>query len=294
MTSPKPVTTAVILASGYGTRMLPITAGVQKELLPILNRPVIDYVVQDCLRAGIKRVIFVVRPGTHALQDYYLGSEALQRHLEHFGKQEALAELRQLHQAASFEFVEQPSDAGYGTGVPPRLVRPLLAADEGIIMCGGDDFVWHADGRSEVAAMLALLAEQPNAAGVISCLAKPVDQLHKYGVIKPRTEAGREVLDGFVEKPATGQAPSNLVNISKYVMMPAMLNHIDQLKPDTKSGEYFVTDAVLACAQEQTVLIHQATGQFLDAGSLAGWLQANLVVARQDEALAAIIRENSK
>src|SRR6185295_2492811 len=101
-------TTAVIFAAGTGTRMLPITAAVQKELLPIGNRPVIDYIVTDLVAAGITRIIFVIRPGQTGLKDYYHGNESLKRNLQRLGKSEAIALLDKIHHQATFEFIEQP------------------------------------------------------------------------------------------------------------------------------------------------------------------------------------------
>jgi UTP--glucose-1-phosphate uridylyltransferase len=115
-------TTAVIFAAGIGTRMLPVTSAVQKELLPILNRPVVDYTVEDCLKAGITRFIFVIRPGATGLKDYYLGNEQLEAGLKRLGKTEALKLLDRIHTKATFEFVEQPESAGYGTAIPPNLL----------------------------------------------------------------------------------------------------------------------------------------------------------------------------
>jgi UTP-glucose-1-phosphate uridylyltransferase len=143
-------TTAVIFAAGTGTRMLPVTSAVQKELLPIVNRPVIDYVVSDLVAAGVKRIIFVTRPGARGLQDYYVGNDQLKRALERLGKTEALAQLDKIHREATFEFIEQPENAGYGTAIPLQIALPTLSANETIIACGGDDFVWHSDGSSEM------------------------------------------------------------------------------------------------------------------------------------------------
>jgi UTP--glucose-1-phosphate uridylyltransferase len=276
------VTTAIIFASGFGTRMLPITAAVQKELLPVLNRPVIDYVVDDCVRGGIKRIIFVVRPGTHALQDYYLGSPSLEQHLERFGKAEAIKLLKSVHHQAVFEFIEQPADAGYGTAVPVRVVRPHLGPDEAVVVCGGDDFLFHADGTSEIGNLIKAF-QSTDAAGAVTVLERPDSELHRYGVVQTRPSQDSLLLEDLIEKPSPGTAPSNLINIGKYVMTPQMLDYVDQLERDTKSGEYYLTDAVLACAKKYPVVVHPAGGQHLDAGNMAGWIEANRVVGEASQ-----------
>jgi len=281
------ISTAVIMVAGYGTRMLPVTAGIQKEMLPILNRPVIDYTVADCIAAGIKRIIFVTRPGTRALQDYYLGQPDLEQHLKRFGKAKALAELQEIHHSAQFEFIEQPADAGYGTGIPVRLARQHLAAGESILVCNSDDFLYRTDGQSDTDGLIRALT--PGLAGVVSALEKPADEIGRYGVLALGSREGREVLTGIVEKPAPGTAPSNLANLGKYVLTPTLLDYVDNLKPDPRSGEYYVIDAIQACAREHAVGVYRATGRHLDAGNPAGWLEANLVLAQTKPELAHII-----
>lgn len=285
------VTTAIILASGFGSRSLPVTAGVQKEMLPILNRPVVDYVVEDCLKAGITRIIFVVRPGSRQLQDLYLGTPTLDTYLQRYGKQQSLESLQALRQRAQFEFIDQPADAGYGNGVPVRIARSLLAADEAAVICDGDAFVYRADGKSEIAGLIETFR---TAGGAVTGLPFASDQLHKYGVMVTRTQNGQDYLGGFVEKPAPGMAPSDLVNMSKHVMTSVMFDYVDRLEINPSSGEFFITDAILACALEYPVAVHHAQGKFLDAGNTAGWLEANLVMAQADPALAAVVEATTR
>ncbi|MDB5178451.1 MAG: UTP-glucose-phosphate uridylyltransferase, UTP--glucose-phosphate uridylyltransferase [Patescibacteria group bacterium] len=283
------VTTAVIFASGFGSRMLPVTAAVQKELLPILNRPIIDYVVADCVAAGVTDVIFVIRPNSHALQDYYVGNSGLQAHLKRFGKHEALAKLEETHHRATFSFVEQPETAGYGTAVPLQIAAPHLPKDEAFIVCGGDDFLWRTDGGSDMTELVATFAKT-QAAGAMMALERPDAELSRYGVLSVETRQGSEYLQDFVEKPAPGEAPSNLINISKYILTPQMMDFVAKVKPDVKSGEYYITDAILAAAKQQAIAVHRASGKFLDAGNTAGWLEANLTVAAARSDLHSILQ----
>jgi UTP--glucose-1-phosphate uridylyltransferase len=273
------VTTAVIMASGFGTRMLPATAAVQKELLPILNRPVIDYVVSDCVAAGIHRIVFVVQAGSHSLQDLYVGRPELDAHLQRYGKTAELNHLRHMRQQAVFEFVEQPLDAGYGTAMPVRTVRPHLPAGEAVLVCNGDDLMYHANGQSEAAHLIATFLAG-HAVGALSGLAMPNEALSRYGVLQTRQTDSRELLTGIVEKPAAGAAPTNLVNLGKYVMTPTMLEFVDNLAADQASGEYLLTDAVVAAAKQHAVAVHRSRGRHLDTGNLASWLEANQVMAQ--------------
>ncbi len=284
------ITTAVIAAAGFGSRMLPVTAAVQKDTMPILDRPAIDYVVEDCLKAGVTRVIFIIRPGTRALQDYYLGSPSLEQYLARGRKTEALASLKAIQAKATFEFIEQTEAAGYGTAIPIGLARPRLAANEAVMVSGGDDFSYHTNGSSETAAMIQTFRKS-GATALLSGLERPDDELHRYGVLKERHLNGHAYLEDFVEKPAPGTAPSNLINISKYILSPTALNYLDNIEAQPGSGEYYLTDAILSCAKEHPVAVHRAGGKYLDVGSLAGWLEANMILAAASPALQNILRQ---
>jgi len=273
------VTTAVIFASGFGSRMLPVTAAVQKDLLPILDRPCIDYIVEDCLKAGIRNFIFTIRPGSHDLQDYYVGNPVLESHLRRYHKDKALAELHKIHQQATFNFVEQTADAGYGTAVPLIVAIPHLPKDSAVLVSSGDELIWREDGGSNMADLVKVFQDS-GAEGAITGLEQPQDMLHKYGVLEIEQKDGHEYLDGFVEKPESGQEPSNLANVSKYIMTPTLLSYVLEVKPDPKSQEYYVTDAVRDAAKQHKVAVSRAKGEYLDCGSVKGWLHANLVVAK--------------
>jgi UTP--glucose-1-phosphate uridylyltransferase len=282
------VNTAVIFAAGFGSRMLPVTSAVQKELLPILDRPIVDYVVSDCIAAGITDIIFVIRPNSHGLQDFYTGNSVLEGHLTRFGKDKDLARLKQIHSQATYTFVEQRADAGYGTAVPLQVAADHLPEDEAFIVCGSDDFMWRTDGGSDLKDLVETF-KASDAAGAIMTIEKTEEELHKYGVLDIQERDGHEYLQALVEKPAPGHAPSNLINISKYIMTPKLLKYVMEVKPDEKSGELYITDAVQNAAKENPIVIQRAQGQFLDGGGVAGWLEANIVVAQSRPELAGII-----
>jgi UTP--glucose-1-phosphate uridylyltransferase len=271
-------TTAVIFAAGTGTRMLPITAAVQKELLPIGNRPVIDYIVSDCVAAGITRIIFVIRPGSTGLKDYYRGNEALEQNLRRLGKIKALAELEAIHRQANFEFIEQPAGAGYGTAVPLQVAMPLLDPKETVLVCGGDDFVWHADGASEMSNFITTF-EQSGGEGAIMALELERTDLHQYGVIATHTKADRDYLMDLIEKPDPSSGGTALANISKYILNGATREYVLAVKPDPKSGESYITDAVASAAKSHDIVVHHVSGQYLDTGNPQNWLHANQIVA---------------
>lgn len=274
------VTTAIILAAGFGSRMLPVTAAVQKELLPILNRPIIDYVVADCVAAGIKRIIFVVAKDSHGIQDFYLGNPTLEHHLKRYHKDEALASLKALQHQATFEFVEQPEEA-YGTAVPVQAALPLLGPDENAFLSDGDTFCWRPDGKSDVRRLIELTT-QNNAAGGAMGMERPESELSRWGVFDIQRRNGVEYLKGLVEKPAPGTAPSNVMNLTKMIITPAMHDYIKNVKVDARLGEFLFTDAIDAAAKDHPIVVHRAKGKLLDAGTVKGWLDANLTIAKNE------------
>ncbi|HEX3082239.1 MAG TPA: sugar phosphate nucleotidyltransferase, partial [Candidatus Saccharimonadia bacterium] len=231
-------TTAVILTAGIGTRMLPVTSAVQKELMPIGNRPVIDYVVSDLVAAGIERVIFVIRPGQTGLKTYYEGNPELEATLQRLGKTEALEQLDAIHHQAKFEFVEQPAVLGYGTAPALEAALPLLDPKEPVIVSASDDFVWHADGTSEMVAFVQSYLES-GAEGAIMTQELPAERIQHYGALATREAGGRQYLTDIVEKPALGTAPSNLSNISKYILGGRLRPYVKNVTPHKTSGERY-------------------------------------------------------
>jgi UTP--glucose-1-phosphate uridylyltransferase len=279
------VTTALIFAAGYGSRMLPVTSAFQKDLLPILDRPVIDYVVADCLAAGVTNIIFTVRPGSTSVKQYYTGNPGLMSHLARFGKQKEIDKLNAIHGQATFSYVEQPEDAGYGTAVPVRVAQSQLPKDEAFIVAAGDAFLWRTDGGSDMADMVKTFNDT-DADGAIMALELPDEQLHRYGVLGVKSQDGHEFLKDFDEKPKPGQAPSNLINTALYVITPKLMEYVMQVEKGTDTGEYYLTDALLSAARHDKIAVSRAQGSWQDAGNVAGWLEANLTVAKSRPELA--------
>jgi UTP--glucose-1-phosphate uridylyltransferase len=279
------VTTAVIPAAGYGTRMLPITAGVQKVLLPILDRPVFDYVVDDCIRAGVTNIIIIINPNSHDLQSYYVGDQDLERHLKNKGKTEVLERLAKIHSKATFTFVEQPFEsAGYGTNVTLQLAAPHLPKDEAFIFTNGDAFTWDPEGHSDNAAMVETF-HRTKAAGVILLKEMPTEVLHRYGVAKIEDRSSQEYLLDFVEQPKSNP-PSNAVSTFNFVLSPAILPYVMATKPNA-TGEGQFPDALMAMVNDNhPVAVQRAQGTWLDGGNLVSWLNANLTVLQSRPELA--------
>lgn len=278
------ITKAIILAAGYGTRFLPITKTVQKEMLPLLQRPFIDYVVDDCIKAGVTDIIFVVKENDVQIRHYYAEDQYLKRYLDKMHKPEKYLPVADLHTKAKFTFVEQHESDPYGTAVPVLLAKEHLINEEAFLVIGGDDYFYNEDGSSEMAKMIELF-NASGAEGLVTCIDVPRELISKYGIATYREENGFKYLTKQVEKPEPNQVNSTLATISKYIFTPKIYTALEGQELDAKSGELYLTTAYDKLAQNEKVVLYNPSGEYLDAGYLAGWLKANLSLAHANSEL---------
>jgi UTP--glucose-1-phosphate uridylyltransferase len=267
------VTKAVIPVAGWGTRRLPITKAIEKCMLPIGNRPVVDYVVQDCIKAGITDIYFVVSANSTQLQAYYSPNDALNEYLDRNNKQSMLPLIEVPN--VRFHYIVQPDDEKYGTSIPVSLVASYIAEGESIAVLMGDDCLYRTDGVSEVFRLI-------EAAGSdCAMLGAPVppEDVSRYGVIQSNE---RGEFEKIVEKPQPSEAPSSIINISKYVFTYDLLQKVvAHAQRSDIEGEYQITDPINEhVASGGVVKVIAAEGQYLDSGTVEGWLHANEVVIR--------------
>ena len=266
-------TKAIIAVAGYGTRRLPITKTIEKCMLPIGNRPVVDYLVEDCVANGITDIIFVVGEQHEQIKNYYSGrNEQLEAYLKAKGKTQELDGILGLARGATFRYVVQDRHQPYGTAVPVALCADLVDNDELVLFLAGDDFIYNPDGRSAITQLLAGLKGSGATSALLGAEIAQED-VGKYGVI--------ELHDGafvrIVEKPRSDAAPSNLINISKYVFDKDVVNHaVTVLQQPAANGECQITDALnMYVADGKKAIVVRAEGEFFDGGNHEGWLYAN-------------------
>jgi UTP--glucose-1-phosphate uridylyltransferase len=265
------ITKAIIPVAGWGTRRLPITKAIEKCMLPIGNRPIVDYVVQDCLAAGINDIYFVVGEDSEQLQDYYRSNITLNDYLRRNGKEAKLPLIAPL-EGVKLHFITQPSYGKYGTAVPVGLVAGDVEEGESVVVLMGDDFIYNENGSSEVKRLLEAIPE--GSCGLLAARV-PRDDVSRYGVIEQDAE-GNYVR--IVDQPTPEDAPSDLINISKYVLTKEVIDRAAGLPP-AHNGEYQLPDAINDFVKEGgKVRVVPAEGQYLDGGSVEGWLHANRVV----------------
>ena len=272
------ITKAIVPVAGWGTRRLPITKIIEKSMLPVGNRPLVDYSVQELIKAGVTDIYMVISNVEPCqVRQFYQDNKALNDYLIERGKEDRLQLAKTLPDNVTIHYIQQDPSAAYGTAVPIAMVAEEFNIDEPVLVFMGDDFVWNPNGESASEALIKSLESDTDSA--ILGVEVPRENVEKYGVLSE--ENGKLV--GIVEKPSIEEAPSNLINVSKYIMSPALLKeiveyvHANNFGP--KDQEYLVTDPIESYIKKGGVIrVAPTTGEYLDGGSVEGWLHANQVV----------------
>ncbi len=274
------ITKAIIPVAGWGTRRLPITKTIEKSMLPVGNRPLVDYSVQELVAAGVTDLYFVVADAENCqVRSFYSDNKVLDEYLEARGKSEALRAAKTLPDGVRAHYITQDQNTKYGTAVPIALAAEEYQLDEPVLVFMGDDFIWNPGGESATESLLRAAGDHSAILGVEIA---PEDT-SRYGVLS--VEDGK--LTGVVEKPAPGEAPTNLINVSKYIMTPDLLklivDYVNKNDFGARDQEYLVTDPIAQYIEEGGIVrVAPTTGEFLDGGTLPGWLHANKVVCGSD------------
>ncbi len=272
------ITKAIIPVAGWGTRRLPITKIIEKSMLPVGNRPLVDYSVQELIKAGVKDIYMVISNTEPCqVQEFYKDNLALNQYLIERGKEDRLKLAKTLPDDVTIHYTVQDPASKYGTAVPIALVVKEYRIDEPVLVFMGDDFIWNPGGESAAEALIKASGEKEESA--ILGVEIPKEKVKKYGVLSEKD--GKLV--GVVEKPEPEEAPSNLINVSKYIMAPELLKrivkYVDEHDFGPKDQEYMVTDPIDDFIKEGGIMrVAPTTGEYLDGGSVEGWLHANNVV----------------
>ncbi|ROT99611.1 UTP--glucose-1-phosphate uridylyltransferase [Marinobacter sp. R17] len=256
--------------AGYGTRFLPATKAMPKEILPIVNKPLVQYGVEEAAEAGIHEFGFVTGRGKRAIEDHFDISYELEHQIAGSGKENLLTSIRELIDNSSFSFTRQNEMKGLGHAI---WTGRNLMGDNPFAVVLADDFCVAEPGDISVLAQMAELYKQFRCS-IVAIEEVPEDETHKYGVI-----AGEPMKDGLyritdmVEKPAPEDAPSNLAIIGRYILTPDIFEIIENTEPG-KNGEVQITDALLHQAQKGCVLAYKFRGRRFDCGSVDGFVDA--------------------
>jgi UTP--glucose-1-phosphate uridylyltransferase len=263
------VRTAVIPAAGLGTRFLPATKAVPKEMLPIVDKPVIEYIVDEAVASGIDRIVIITSQSKRAIEDHFDNFPELERRLEAAGRIDDLARIRRLTEMAHFIFVRQGEPKGNGHAV---LCARAAVGNEPFAMIWGDDIV--DPDYPGVQDLTAVYDQHGGAvAGVMNVRA---DEVSKYGIIDAEPLADRTYrLRRIVEKPEPAQAPSTLATVHAWVLPPRIFEILEHTPPG-KDGEIWLVDAIATLLTEEPVYAAEFRGKRYDAGDRLQFLQATV------------------
>ena len=273
---------AVFPVAGLGTRFLPATKAQPKEMLPVVDKPLIQYAVEEAYAAGIRHMIFVTGRNKRAIEDHFDTAYELENELEVAGKHDLLALVRSIQaKDMAFSYVRQPRSLGLGHAV---LCAEHMVGNEPFAVLLADDLMTGPPGGQ---AVLAQMAEQFKLLqqSVLAVQEVPLDQTRRYGIVagaKLGGESGERLMkvSAMVEKPAPEAAPSRMAVAGRYILTPAVFKHIRSQKPGV-GGELQLTDGIASLMANESVYAFEYAGKRYDCGSKVGFLQATVELALQ-------------
>lgn len=281
------ITKAVIPAAGLGTRFLPATKASPKEMLPLVDKPLIQYVVEEAVGAGIREIIIITGRGKRAIEDHFDISFELEETLRQNGKLELMESLRKISDMADFCYIRQRQALGLGHAI---LSAKNLIGDEPFAVLLGDDIIDHP--TSALQQMIDLY--QKNQAPLIGIQKVPKSEVRQYGVIDAETAVdGLYKINDLVEKPSPKEAPSNLAVIGRYILTPEIFALLEKTKPG-KNNEIQLTDALKDLARLRNMYGYVIQGKRFDAGDKLGFLKATVEMGLKNPELGKEFRKYLK
>ena len=263
------ITKCLFPAAGYGTRFLPVTKAMPKEMLPILTKPLIQYGVEEAVEAGLETMAIITGRGKRAIEDHFDISYELEHQIKGSSKEHLLAEIRSLIAKCTFTYTRQIEMKGLGDAI---LKGKVLIGHEPFAVVLADDLCINENGEGVLAQMLRLYRKYR--CSIVAIMEVPMEETYKYGVIDGKEiEEGVFMVSNMVEKPEPSDAPTNLAIIGRYILTPDIFDTIKNTKPG-KNGEVQITDALMQQAQNGMVLACRFNGKRFDCGSVEGFVEA--------------------
>ncbi len=230
------ITKAVVPVAGFGTRFLPVTKALPKEMLPVVDKPVVQYVVEELVASGITDIIFVTGQNKRAVEDHFDYHPELENWVSKSGKRKELAEIRKIAELANFIYIRQKGP--YGNGTPVLNAQPLIG-DEPFVYVFSDDLVLSAEPFTR--GMLAAYAKHPGI--YLGACEVPAAEVVKYGIIEPKAHSRNNEIQSVIEKPEVAVAPSRLAIFGRYILPPAIFSALEEVGPG-KDGELWLADGL--------------------------------------------------
>ncbi|MBE2986375.1 UTP--glucose-1-phosphate uridylyltransferase GalU [Campylobacter sp. RM9344] len=261
--------TCLFPAAGYGTRFLPATKSLPKEMLPIITKPLVHYGVEEALEAGMDNMAFVVGRGKRALEDYFDISYELEHQIAGTSKEPLLTDIRKIMGSCTFSFTRQNEMRGLGHAI---YTGKTLVRDEAFGVILADDLCINEDGENVLSQMMRIYERYR--CSIVAVMEVEREQTKSYGVVSGRfIEDDLLMVDDMVEKPDPSEAPTNLAIIGRYILTPDIFDILEHTKPG-KNGEIQITDALKTQAKQGMVLAYKFKGRRFDCGSIDGFMEA--------------------
>ncbi|MCW5262004.1 UTP--glucose-1-phosphate uridylyltransferase [Verminephrobacter eiseniae] len=288
MTVASTIRKAVFPVAGLGTRFLPATKASPKEMLPVVDKPLIQYAVEEAYAAGIRHMIFVTGRSKRAIEDHFDTAYELEAELEAAGKHELLALVRSVQpEDMDCAFVRQPRSLGLGHAV--LCAEPLVGQEPFAVLLADDLMVPPPGGQPVLQQMAAAFGQQGRS--VIAVQEVPADQVHRYGIVAGEPAGGPLIrIERIVEKPKAHAAPSRMGVAGRYILTPAIFDQIRH-QPQGVGGEIQLTDGIARLLHSEAVYAFQYQGKRYDCGSKQGFLQATVELALQHPQVGAPFRD---
>lgn len=275
----KPITKAVIPAAGLGTRFLPATKACPKEMLPIVDKPTIQYIIEEALASGIKDILIISGHNKRSIEDHFDRNPELELNLEEHGKADLLEQVKAIADI-NIHYIRQKEPKGLGHAI---LCAKSFVGDEPFAVLLGDDVVYNDENPC-----LKQLIDVYNKYGgsVLGCQTVPQEKVSSYGIVASEATAAERIfkVNDMVEKPAVEEAPSRLAVLGRYVITPEIFSILERTEPG-RGGEIQLTDALKVLAKQQNMYAYDFIGRRYDVGDKQGYLEATVEYALRREDL---------
>ena len=275
-TNKRRVKKAVIAAAGYGTRFLPATKNQPKEMLPIIDKPIIHHLVEECVASGITDIIIVTRSGQGIMEDYFDSSLELEYMLDKNGKEDLLKKVRDIPQMANFVYVRQKKNLPYGNGTPLLVAAPLIDNDESVVYMFGDDLTIS---KKPVTKQLIDVFYNNSPSAVLAVQEVPDSDVERYGTVKYKNKETNYEISTILEKMPLGKNPSNMAQFGRFVFSYDVIKEVKNTSTG-KDNELWITDVLNNLAQSgKKVIAQPIEGKWLTTGDPLRYMQTQVLFA---------------
>ena len=275
----KKIRKAIIPAAGLGTRFLPATKAQPKEMLPIVDKPTLQYIIEECVASGIEEILIITGRNKKSIEDHFDRSVELEMELEKAGKQEMLEMVREISDMVNIHFIRQKEPRGLGHAI---LCAKTFVGDEPFAVLLGDDVVYN-DNKPCLKQLMDFYSEYKTSILGVQTVAE--EDVNKYGIVGGiHIEDKVYKVKNLVEKPSVGEAPSNVAILGRYIITPKIFEILEKTAPG-KGNEIQLTDALLKLIEEEAMYAYDFEGRRYDVGDKLGFLEATVEYALRKEEL---------